>query len=126
MLAACAPSAAQIWRVKAATEVLPLVPVTAAMACGWCGKNRAAASASARRALATCMKAMPAGSGAGHALRHHRGRAGGNRLRHKAQAVVLGACHRDKQVARFDRAAVGADAGEIERREARIADGSRR
>ena len=34
MLAAAWPSAAQICRVKAATEVLPLVPVTAAIVCG--------------------------------------------------------------------------------------------
>jgi hypothetical protein len=33
-LAAFSPSAAQISRAKLATEVLPLVPVTAAM---WCG-----------------------------------------------------------------------------------------
>ncbi len=37
MLAASQPSAAQIWRVNAATEVLPLVPVTAAMVAGWRG-----------------------------------------------------------------------------------------
>ena len=67
MLAACSPSAAQIWRVKAATEVLPLVPVTAAITRGWRGKNFAAASASARRALPTWTKATPAGSGAGGA-----------------------------------------------------------
>ncbi len=39
MLAACWPSADQIWRVKAATEVLPLVPVTATTVSGWRGKN---------------------------------------------------------------------------------------
>jgi hypothetical protein len=48
--------------VKAATEVLPLVPVTAAIVCGWRGKNFAAASAKARRALVTLTKAMPAES----------------------------------------------------------------
>jgi predicted phosphoribosyltransferase len=37
MLAARCPSAVQICRVKAATEVFPLVPVTAAMVCGWRG-----------------------------------------------------------------------------------------
>ena len=37
MLAASWPSAAQICRVKAATEVLPLVPVTAAIISGWRG-----------------------------------------------------------------------------------------
>ena len=43
MLAASLPSAAQIWRVNAATEVLPLVPVTAAIVRGWRGWKRAAA-----------------------------------------------------------------------------------
>ena len=37
MLAARWPSAVQICRVNAATEVLPLVPVTAAIVCGWRG-----------------------------------------------------------------------------------------
>jgi len=36
-LAASYPSAAHIWRVNAATEVLPLVPVTAAITFGWRG-----------------------------------------------------------------------------------------
>jgi len=34
MLAAASSIAAQIWRVKAATDVLPLVPVTAAIVSG--------------------------------------------------------------------------------------------
>ena len=34
-LAAAIPMCAQIWRVKLATEVLPLVPVTAATTSGW-------------------------------------------------------------------------------------------
>jgi hypothetical protein len=37
MLAALKPSALQICRVNAATEVLPLVPVTATMVLGWRG-----------------------------------------------------------------------------------------
>ena len=61
MLAARCPSALQIWRVKAATDVLPLVPVTAAMVPGWRGKNAAAASASARRAFFTVTKATVSG-----------------------------------------------------------------
>ena len=36
-LAASCPSNCQIWRVNAATEVLPLVPVTAAITSGWRG-----------------------------------------------------------------------------------------
>src|SRR5436309_193376 len=47
MLAAAWPCAAQIWRVNAATDVLPLVPVTAPITCGWRGKNFAAVSAKA-------------------------------------------------------------------------------
>ena len=47
------PSAAKSWRTKSATELLPLVPVTATTVSGWRGKNRAAASASARRTSAT-------------------------------------------------------------------------
>src|SRR5499426_557173 len=65
MLADVSPSADQIWRVKAATDVFPLVPVTAAITSGWRGKNFAAASAKARRALPTRMKATPSGSGIG-------------------------------------------------------------
>ena len=38
MLAEGWPSPRQIWRVKAATDVLPLVPVTAAMVGGWAAR----------------------------------------------------------------------------------------
>src|SRR6516162_9446959 len=62
MLAAAWPSAIQIWRVNAATDVFPLVPVTAAITSGWREKNFAAVSASARRASATLMKATASGS----------------------------------------------------------------
>ena len=67
MLAARSPSALQIWRVKAATEVFPLVPVIAAIVCGWRAKNFAAASARARRTLPTWTKATPSGSAVGSA-----------------------------------------------------------
>src|SRR5262245_27608187 len=63
MLAAAWPSAVQIWRVNAATDVLPLVPVTAAITRGWREKNFAAVSAKARRASSTLMKATPSGRG---------------------------------------------------------------
>jgi hypothetical protein len=36
-LAEAWPSRSQIWRVNAATDVLPLVPVTAAVVAGWRG-----------------------------------------------------------------------------------------
>ena len=52
---------------KAATEVLPLVPVMAAITRGWRGNSFAAASARARRALPTRMKATPPGSDGGGA-----------------------------------------------------------
>ena len=41
-LAASRPSSDQSWRAKATVEVLPPVPVTAAMHCGWLPKKRAA------------------------------------------------------------------------------------
>ena len=47
ILIAAWPRAAQIWRVKVATEVLPLVPVTATMVSGWVPNHSAAAQASA-------------------------------------------------------------------------------
>src|SRR5258708_35739273 len=65
MLAAACPSEVQIWRAKAATDVFPLVPVTAAITCGWRGNNAAAAHAKARRASWTLTKAMSDGSDAG-------------------------------------------------------------
>src|SRR5271166_5780392 len=58
--AASRPSEVQICRVKTATEVLPLVPVTATIVPGWREKRRAAARASAARASATRMKGAPA------------------------------------------------------------------
>src|SRR4030088_3365714 len=129
MLAACSPSADQIWRVKSATDVLPLVPVMATITFGWRGKNFAAASASARRASATLMKATPSGSGLRGRARappRHRGpRPARQRGSHEAQSIILCARHRHEQVAGLDGAAVGADAGELERSKARVADGVR-
>ena len=125
MLAASWPSAAQIWRVNAATEVLPLVPVTAAIVAGWRGKNRAAASASARRTLATLHERDVVGQRVRRALRHHGDGAGRERLRHEGEPVRLGARHRDEQEARLHRAAVGRNAGDVERAEARARSGPR-
>ena len=45
MLAETCPAWANIWRQKLATEVLPLVPVTATQVCGWRPQKLAAASA---------------------------------------------------------------------------------
>jgi len=44
---------------------------------------------------------------------------------HGAQSIILCARHRHEQVAGLDGAAVGADAGELERSKARVADGVR-
>src|SRR5262245_18964586 len=63
MLADSWPRLCQICRVKAATDVLPLVPVTAAMVCGCRGKNLAAASASARRGFLVTTNGTRAPSG---------------------------------------------------------------
>src|SRR5262249_11235201 len=45
------------------------------------------------------------------------------RLRDEIESVVLRACHRHEQIAALDGAAVRADAGKVERGEARLADG---
>src|SRR5215472_14443951 len=123
MLAAAWPSAVQIWRVNAATDVLPLVPVTAAITSGWREKNFAAVSASARRASATLMKATASGSGVA-----------GGRSAMTAAAPDASACETNlspssllpatatNRLPRFT-VAVGANAGEVERGEARIGDG---
>jgi hypothetical protein len=55
MLAAGLPSRSQICRVKEATEVLPLVPVTATIVRGCTPKKRAAESASASLGSSTAM-----------------------------------------------------------------------
>jgi hypothetical protein len=48
-LAASKPCPVQIWRTKEATDVLPLVPVTATAVLGWRPKKRAATKARSRR-----------------------------------------------------------------------------
>ena len=91
-LAAGWPSRDQIWRVNAATEVLPLVPVTAAITAGCRGNIRAAANASARRALTTRTTATPAGTGAlGSSFDNDSNGAGRNRRSNELRAVRLGA-----------------------------------
>ena len=54
------------------------------------------------------------------ALRHDRGGARGERLRHKAKAVLLRAGHGHEQTAALHLAAVRRDAGDVERGKARI------
>src|SRR5262249_10322050 len=124
MLAAAWPSADQISRVNAATDVLPLVPVTAAITCGWREKNFAAVSAKARRASSTLMNATPSGSGVA-----------GGRSAITAAAPDATACETklspsscapatgQERAAGVEGAAAGAAAGKVERGEARLADG---
>ncbi len=119
MLAACNPSALQIWRVKAATEVLPLVPVTAAMVPGWRGKNFAAATASARRALLDRHEGDSRGQTVGALLGRDRHCAGRRRGAREMRAVGLGAGDGDEQKAGFDLAAVGGNAGNVDGRKLR-------
>jgi hypothetical protein len=62
MLAARNPIASQICLTKDATEVLPLVPVTATTISGWAPAKRAAISAKSLRGLTVRMKAVLPGS----------------------------------------------------------------
>ena len=64
-LAESRPRRDRICRTKSATELLPLVPVTATTVSGWRPDRRAAASASARRASATSIQAVASGRSAG-------------------------------------------------------------
>ena len=124
MLAAECPSVVQIWRVKAATDVLPLVPVTAAMVCGWRAKNFAAISASARRALSAPHERDASRQRRfRHLLREDRGCAGGERRRDEFQAVGFAAFDCDEDVARLDRARIRRHAAHVEIGAAGLDDG---
>ena len=124
MLAAASPVVSQIWRVKAATEVLPLVPVTAAMVSGWCLKKRDGRERERAARIADAHEGDAVGQRhRRHLLRHDRDRAGLDRALHEAQAVVLGARHRHEQALGLDLAAVGRDAAHVEIGEPRVADG---
>src|SRR5215831_15300999 len=90
MLALAWPSAVQIWRVNAATEVFPLVPVTAAITCGWRGKRVAAARANVRRASSTLMNGTLAGSAIG-----------GGRSAMTAAAPAASACGKNSSPSAF-------------------------
>src|ERR1700692_4194829 len=131
MLAALKPNALQICRVKAATDVLPLVPVTAAMVLGWRGKNFAAASASARRAFATRTNAASRGAapappavpnphdprvrrGGRRLLGEDRNAARRDRWRDEARAVGLVAGNGDEDLATLGGAAVRRNPADVE------------
>ncbi len=113
MLAEAWPRLCQICRVKAATDVLPLVPVTAAIVAGCFGKNLAAASASARRGL------LDDDERDARALRPvvacNRDRAGRNGGVDETRAVGLAAGERKEQVARLHRAAVDGQPPHLDR-----------
>ena len=114
MLAACKPSALQICRVKAATEVLPLVPVTAAMVPGWRGKNFAAAKRQRAARVGDLHEGDVVGQPVRALLGRDRHRAGRRRRAREMRAVGLGAGDGDEQEARLDLAAVGGNAGDLD------------
>ena len=115
MLAARCPSAVQICRVKAATEVFPLVPVTATTTRGWRGKNLAAITASARRALSTRAKAVPSASGTcGRRSATIAAAPAASAGATKVQPVRLAAGNRDEHIAAPDRAAVSRHPADVE------------
>ncbi len=92
MLAAGCPSAAQIWRVKAATEVLPLVPVTAAMVVRLARIEPRRGERERAARIADRTKATPSGSGAGGTRSAMIAAApAASACADEAQAVVLGA-----------------------------------
>ena len=105
MLAEAWPSRCQIWRVNAATDVLPLVPVTAAIVCGLprIESRRRQRQRAARiwrddkRHADVAWRRMVAGD-----------RDGARRDRRidEARAIGLAAGEREEQVARLHRAAV--------------------
>ncbi len=101
MLAACRPSAVQIWRVKAATEVLPLVPVTAAMVAGLAREE----ARRRQRERAPRIGDLHEGDAVRQPVRPllggDRDRAGRDRLPGEMRAVGLGAGDGDEQKARL-------------------------
>ena len=56
-----------------------------------------------------------------HALGHNRHSTVGHRRRYETQTIAAGAGHRHEQIARLDLTAVGADAADLNRVEARVA-----
>ena len=113
------PSLRHIWRAKAATEVLPLVPVTATIVVGLRGiEARGSASESAARASSTRRTARRGDFG--RALGDDRRRALGERVGGMLEAVVLHAREREEGFARRDLAAVGREARDLERGETRV------
>ena len=108
MLAEAWPSRSQIWRVNAATDVLPLVPVTAAIVAGWRGKK------SRRRQRQRAPRIWRDDKGNAKARRRmitgYRNRARVDGGIDKARTIGLAAGERKEQIARLHRAAVDAKA----------------
>ncbi len=109
------PSAAQIWRAKAATEVLPLVPVTAAIVRAGADENAPppARARGARCSAGTNDDTWRAAPPARARPRRRRRRAA-TRLRRDSRAVGLAPGDGDEQEARPHRAAVGGNAGDVD------------
>ena len=109
--AALRPSAAKIWRVKSATEVLPLVPVTATIVSG-CAREEARRHQGQRAArLGRCQHGHAPGAGdIGARLDQDGGSPLGDRIGHEARAVGLGSGQRREQPAGPHLAAVGREA----------------
>ena len=109
------PSAVQICRVNAATEVLPLVPVTAAMIVGLARiKLGGHQGERAPRILDPDERDAGGQRRIRRPLRDHRHRAGADRGADELQPVGLAARDGNEHVAGLDRAAVGRHAADIE------------
>ncbi len=99
MLAAGRPSAVQIWRVKAATEVLPLVPVTAAMVPRLARKECRRGQRQRAAGVVHRHEGDAVGQSLGPLFGDNRRGAGGGRLLGEMRAVGLGAGDGDEQEA---------------------------
>ena len=105
-------AARKIWRAKAATEVFPLVPVTATIVSLCRAKNLAAASATASARVGDFDEGR-AGD-VGRAFGDDRRRALGERFGGVLEPIVLDAAEREKKVAGLGLAAVRAKSGDLE------------
>ena len=117
-LAAGWPSAVQISRVKCATEVLPFVPVTAAIVRGCRPWNRAASSARRRcgfgsTTIATRRRVLGIERQRGGIVGQDRDSAARDRLAGKGAAIAARAAQRGEQKTGLDLARIGGDPGNL-------------
>jgi len=126
MLAAAWPSAVQIWRVNAGDRRLAARAVTARSPAVGAGKNFAAVSARARRAVGN----FDEGRGFRKRRRrrpfgHHGPRPGRERLRNEVEpsSLLAATARTDRPASRCGLSA--GDVGDVERGEARVGDGIR-